>query len=156
MIRRWLLVLAAAAALAGCGTVMRVVYNNGDFALRVMANEYFDTSGDQSEILKAQLARFHEWHRREELPAYARVFQGAAERAARGLTPEDATWAIVSVRLSKASVPMPRTLASSCTMSITPWAKSGGVDGTFAATIRPAPSVATASVNVPPMSIPIT
>ena len=65
-------------------------------------------------------------------------------------------WAIVSVRLSKASVPMPRTLASSCTMSITPWAKSGGVDGTFAATIRPAPSVATASVNVPPMSIPIT
>ena len=98
MIRRWLLVLAAAAALAGCGTVMRVVYNNGDFALRVMANEYFDTNGDQSEILKAQLARFHEWHRREELPAYSRIFESAAERAARGLTPEDATWAIVSVR----------------------------------------------------------
>ena len=98
MIGRWLLLLAAAAALAGCGTVMRVVYNNGDFALRVMANEYFDTSGDQSDILKAQLVRFHEWHRREELPAYARMFQGAAERAARGLTREDATWAIVSVR----------------------------------------------------------
>jgi hypothetical protein len=98
VIRRWLLVLAAAAVLAGCGTVMRVVYNNGDFALRVMANEYFDTSGDQSEILKAQLARFHEWHRREELPAYARIFQSAAERAARGLTPEDVTWGIAAVR----------------------------------------------------------
>ena len=96
--RRWLAALAAAAVLAGCGTVMRVVYNNGDFALRVMANEYFDTSGDQSEILKAQLARFHEWHRREELPAYARIFQSAAERAARGLTPEDVTWGITAVR----------------------------------------------------------
>ena len=98
MIGRRLLVLAAALVLAGCGSVMRVVYNNSDFALRVMANEYFDTQGDQSEVLKAQLARFHEWHRREELPAYARLFQGAADRAARGLTAEDVTWAIVSVR----------------------------------------------------------
>ena len=98
MTGRWLLVLAAALVLAGCGSVMRVVYNNSDFALRVMANEYFDTQGDQSELLKAQLARFHEWHRREELPAYAQLFQGAAERAARGLTAEDVTWAIVSVR----------------------------------------------------------
>jgi Family of unknown function (DUF6279) len=96
--RRWLLVLAAVAALAGCGTVMRVVYNNGDFALRVMANEYFDTNGDQEAILKAQLARFHEWHRREELPAYSQLFQSAAERAARGLGAEDVTWAIASVR----------------------------------------------------------
>jgi Family of unknown function (DUF6279) len=96
--RRWLLVLAGAAALAGCGTVMRVVYNNGDFALRVMANEYFDTNGDQEVILKAQLARFHEWHRREELPAYSRLFQSAAERAARGLNAEDVSWAVASVR----------------------------------------------------------
>jgi hypothetical protein len=96
--RRWLLAVLAAAALAGCGTVMRVVYNNGDFALRVMANEYFDTNGDQSELLKAQLARFHEWHRREELPAYAQIFQSAADRAARGLKPEDVSWAIASVR----------------------------------------------------------
>jgi Family of unknown function (DUF6279) len=96
--RRWLLVLAGAAALAGCGTVMRVVYNNGDFALRVMANEYFDTNGDQEVILKAQLARLHEWHRREELPAYSRLFQSAAERAARGLNAEDVSWAVASVR----------------------------------------------------------
>ena len=98
MIRRAALVLAAAFALAGCGAVVRVAYNNGDFALRVMANEYFDTNGDQSEILKAQLTRFHEWHRREELPAYARMFQSAADRTVRGLTREDVTWAIVSVR----------------------------------------------------------
>ena len=96
--RRRLVVVAAALLLAGCGTVLRVVYNNGDLALRVMANEYFDTSGDQSDLLKAQLARFHEWHRREELPAYARIFQSAAERAARGLTPEDVTWGIAAVR----------------------------------------------------------
>jgi len=95
---RLAVLLVAAAALAGCGSVMRVVYNNGDFALRVMANDYFDPQGEQSDLLKAQLARFHEWHRYEELPAYARMFQSAAERAARGLKPEDVTWAIAEVR----------------------------------------------------------
>ena len=33
-------------------------------------------AGRAAEILKAQLARFHEWHRREELPAYARHLPG--------------------------------------------------------------------------------
>jgi hypothetical protein len=98
VIRRVVLALAAAAALAGCGSIMRVAYNNGDFALRMMANDYFDTSGEQTDVLKAQLVRFHEWHRREELPAYARIFHSAAERAARGLKPEDVTWAIKEVR----------------------------------------------------------
>ncbi|MET0679374.1 MAG: DUF6279 family lipoprotein [Burkholderiales bacterium] len=98
MSRRLVLVLAVVAALAGCGSVMRVAYNNGDFALRLMANEYFDPEGEQQDVLKAQLARFHEWHRREELPAYGRIFQGAADRVARGLKPEDVSWAIAAVR----------------------------------------------------------
>ena len=92
------LAIVAAIALAGCGAVMRVAYNNGDFALRMMANDYIDPQGEQQEVLKAQLARFHEWHRREELPVYAGIFQGAADRVARGLSPADVSWAIVAVR----------------------------------------------------------
>lgn len=98
MIRRFVLVVVAAGVLAGCGAVMRIAYNNGDFALRLMANDYFDPQGEQQDVLRAQLARFHEWHRREELPVYARTFQSAAERTARGLKPEDVSWAIAEVR----------------------------------------------------------
>jgi len=94
--RLWIVVLAV--ALGGCGSVVRMAYNNGDLALRWMAYEYFDLQGEQQEVLKAQLARFHEWHRREELPAYAAMFQGAADRLARGLTREDVLWAAAAVR----------------------------------------------------------
>ena len=97
-IRRFLLAAFAAGVLAGCGGVMRVAYNNSDFALRLMANEYLDLQGEQQEQLKAQLARFHEWHRREELPLYAGIFQGAGERLGRGLTREDVTWAFGATR----------------------------------------------------------
>jgi hypothetical protein len=94
--RLWIVLLAA--ALAGCGSIARIAYNNGDLALRLMAYEYFDLQGEQQEILKAQLARFHEWHRREELPAYAGMFQSAADRVARGLAREDVLWAVAAVR----------------------------------------------------------
>jgi hypothetical protein len=96
--RRFLLALGAAAVLAGCGSAMRVAYNNGDVALRFMAHEYFDLHGEQSDQLKIQLVRFHAWHRREELPRYAAVFSSAAERLNRGLAREDVVWAIDAAR----------------------------------------------------------
>lgn len=98
MIRRLLLAVAAAGLLAGCGSAMRVAYNNGDVALRFMAHEYFDLHGEQSDQLKAQLVRFHAWHRREELPQYAAIFASAAERLNRGVKREDVVWAIAAVR----------------------------------------------------------
>ncbi len=96
--RRFLIAVVAAAALSGCGSAMRVAYNNGDVALRFMAHEYFDLHGEQSDQLKAQLARFHTWHRREELPRYAVLFGSAGERLSRGLTREDVVWAMAAVR----------------------------------------------------------
>jgi hypothetical protein len=96
-VRRFLIVVLAA-ALAGCGSVVRIAYNNGDLALRIVAHEYLDLDDGQQDLLKAQLARFHEWHRREELPLYAGSFQSAADRLARGLTREDVTWAVAAVR----------------------------------------------------------
>jgi hypothetical protein len=97
-LRRILVAAVAAAALAGCGSVMRVAYNNGDVALRFMAHDYFDLHGEQSDQLKAQLARLHAWHRREELPRYAAIFGDAAGRLQKGLTREDVTWAIAAAR----------------------------------------------------------
>jgi hypothetical protein len=95
---RRLLVIALAAALGGCGSVARLAYNHGDIALRLMAYEYFDLQGEQQDIFKVQLARFHEWHRREELPRYAAMLQGSADRLARGLTREDVVWGTEQIR----------------------------------------------------------
>jgi hypothetical protein len=95
---RRLLLAALAAALAGCGSVARLAYNNGDVALRFMAYEYFDLQGEQQELFRVQLARLHEWHRREELPRYAVMFQGSADRLARGLTREDLQWGAEQLR----------------------------------------------------------
>jgi hypothetical protein len=94
--RLWIVLLAV--ALAGCGGVMRIAYNNGDFALRTVAYEYLDLRDEQQDLLKSQLARFHEWHRREELPEYAAMLQGAADRIGRGLTRADVLWAVAAVR----------------------------------------------------------
>lgn len=93
-----LLLLLLAATLAGCGGAMRVAYNNGDVAVRLLAHEYFDLHGDQTDAFKLQLARFHTWHRTEELPRYADIFHGAARRVEKGLAREDVVWAIGSVR----------------------------------------------------------
>lgn len=96
MTRLWIVLLAA--ALGGCGSVLRIAYNNGDLALRMMAYDYFDLQGEQQEAFKSRLARFHEWHRREELPIYAGTLQSAADRLARGLTRADVLWAVAVVR----------------------------------------------------------
>jgi hypothetical protein len=98
--RRSLLISIAlcAAALAGCGNFVRVAYNNGDTALRFMANDYFDIDPAQTEILRAGLDRFHTWHRREELPRYAALFDDASSRLGRGLQRTDVLWAIETVR----------------------------------------------------------
>jgi hypothetical protein len=87
-----------AALLAGCGAALRIAYNNSDVAVRYLAHEYFDLHGDQSETFKLQLARFHAWHRGEELPKYAALLENAARRVEHGLAPDDVTWAIASVR----------------------------------------------------------
>lgn len=92
------LALVALAALGGCGSVVRVAYNNGDFALRMVANDYFDLSAEQARLFDARFARLHEWHRREELPRYAAALEDAAGRVARGITAEDVAWAIGTVR----------------------------------------------------------
>lgn len=89
---------AVAAAVAGCGAFVKVAYNNSDTALRFLAHDYFDIDGTQSEVLQSSLHRFHEWHRNEELPRYAALFDESSKRVGRGLQRADMLWAIETVR----------------------------------------------------------
>ena len=52
----------------------------------------------KARLFRAQLARFHDWHRREELPRYAALFSDAAEQLAQGLKAEDVTGSIAALR----------------------------------------------------------
>jgi hypothetical protein len=94
--RAALLVLAL--ALAACGGATRLVYEQGDSALLVMADRYLNLEGPQWKVANGSIRRFHAWHRRAELPRYAELFQSAAGRVQRGLTRDDVEWAMQSLR----------------------------------------------------------
>lgn len=96
---RWrnFLLLAACAGLVSCSST-RFAYDYADTALRYMASSYLDLDPAQAEEMRLRIVQFHEWHRAEELPAYAALMRSASERAARGITTEDVAWGFASVR----------------------------------------------------------
>jgi uncharacterized protein DUF6279 len=75
-----------------------MAYDNADTALRFMASSYLELDPVQAEDMRQRIVQFHEWHRRNELPAYAALMRNASERAARGITAEDVAWGFASVR----------------------------------------------------------
>jgi Family of unknown function (DUF6279) len=85
------------ALLASC-SALRLSYDHADWVLARMAGNYVDMDREQARALKAQLAQFHAWHRREELPRYAALLDQAAARLERGLTRDDVVWAVGAVR----------------------------------------------------------
>jgi hypothetical protein len=83
------LLLAALAALAACSSVTRVAYTNAPFAATWVVDDWFDLQDGQRDWVKARMGRFMAWHRESELPAYERLLQDTAARAATRLTEED-------------------------------------------------------------------
>ncbi|HTQ75438.1 MAG TPA: DUF6279 family lipoprotein [Burkholderiales bacterium] len=94
---RRLLVLAVCAPLASCSAT-RFAYDNADTALRFMSSSYLDLDAAQAEELQLRIVRFHQWHRANELPAYAALMRSASERAVRGITEGDVAWGLAAVR----------------------------------------------------------
>ena len=89
--------LAVCAPLASC-SAMRFAYDNADTALRFMTASYLDLDAAQTEEMRLRIVQFHQWHRANELPAYATLMRSASERAARGITAEDVAWGLTTVR----------------------------------------------------------
>jgi hypothetical protein len=95
-LRKFVVLLLAVAGLAGCSGA-RLAYNNADIALRWMADDYFALEGAQEDDFRARLARFHTWHRSEELPRYSALMASAAGKLGDGLTQPELLWAWDSV-----------------------------------------------------------
>ena len=93
-----LLLAIGALGLAACSAT-RVAYDNADTMLRFMASSYVDLDAAQSDDLARRVARFHQWHRANELPVYAALLRSASQRAAEGITAEDVAWGVANVRL---------------------------------------------------------
>jgi hypothetical protein len=88
---------ALLAALAGC-SMIRIGYPQLDTIVVWLADDYFDLDSQQKRDLRARFARFHEWHRYEQLPDYAAFLTEAKARLDRGFTREDALWVGEGIR----------------------------------------------------------
>ena len=85
--------LFATLLLAGCST-LQLSYNQADLLLGWRADRYFDFESAQKRDFHQRLERLLAWHRREQLPEYARFIQGAVTRARDGVSREDTLWLI--------------------------------------------------------------
>jgi hypothetical protein len=94
---RKFLLPAVCTALVSCSAT-RLAYDNADTALRFMASSYFDLNHEQAEDLRQRIVQLHQWHRQNELPAYAALMRSASERAGRGITADDVAWALANLR----------------------------------------------------------
>ncbi|MBE0623093.1 MAG: hypothetical protein IH605_21095 [Burkholderiales bacterium] len=94
---KFLVLLLALIGLAGCSGT-RLAYNNADSVVHWMADDYFALEGAQEADFKARLARFHDWHRSEELPRYSALLASAGDKLAQGLAQQDLLWALDSVQ----------------------------------------------------------
>jgi hypothetical protein len=84
--------------MAGCGSFVRLSYNNADWAIRYFANDYLDLSGEQNELLRERIQRYHAWHRQAELPQYIELIEELSRRLRAGMTHADVVWASESLR----------------------------------------------------------
>jgi hypothetical protein len=86
----WLAV-AGLAVLAGC-SALQLSYNNADTLLHYRAGKYFGFEDAQKAEFERRVQRFLGWHRKSEIPQYARFANELADRLARGVSQADLVW----------------------------------------------------------------
>src|SRR5690606_14287014 len=69
-----------------------LAYNQADVVAAWRADRYFDLDGEQKDLLRAGLDRFHAWHRATQLADYAELLDAAQGRIATGVSEQDAAW----------------------------------------------------------------
>ncbi len=88
---RFFLLLAAALLLGSCSTA-RFAYDNADTFIRWRMLQFLDVRDTQADELDERIDALLRWHRKNELPKYARDADEAGKRLARGLSREDLVW----------------------------------------------------------------
>ena len=90
-------VLALAPALQGCSTV-KVAYNQAPTLAYLYLGGYADFSDTQTPQIKAELGKFHAWHRQTQLPAYIDLLQKLQQKMPQDVTVGEACEVFADVR----------------------------------------------------------
>ena len=85
------LALAFLLVLSGC-SALQLGYNNADKLIQWRGGQYFGFEDEQKAEFERRVQRFLAWHRKNELPGYARVANEMADRIARGVSQADLAW----------------------------------------------------------------
>ena len=83
--------LAFLVAISGCST-LQLGYNNADTLIHWRGGRYFGFEDEQKVEFERRVQRFLAWHRKNELPHYARLTHDLADRLAKGLSQADLVW----------------------------------------------------------------
>lgn len=103
MIFRVLSVLLCALLLGGC-SMLRVGYGQLDTVAGWMAHDYFELEPVQRDAFNLRFQRLHQWHRREQLPEYARFFGDVRDRVQKGMRSEDVQWMVDGIKSRFAAI----------------------------------------------------
>jgi len=94
--RFWLLACAVL-VLTACSAI-KFTYNNADTVIRLAAWDYLDLERAQEDEFKQLIAKYMDWHRREEMPAIAKLAGEVIERTSRRIAVTDVVWVIEQAR----------------------------------------------------------
>ncbi len=103
MMQRALLLCALLMLLGGC-SMIRVGYGQLDTVAGWMAQDYFELEPAQRDVFNNRFQRLHQWHRREQLPEYARFFGEVRDRAQKGMRGEDVQWLVDGIKARFATI----------------------------------------------------
>lgn len=87
--RRWLCLALAACLLAGCSAV-RLGYSNGETVAYWWLNSYVDLEAEQQPMVRRHLDNLFAWHRKTQLPDYARILKQAQQQLQDNVSQADA------------------------------------------------------------------
>jgi hypothetical protein len=77
--------------LSACSTI-EILYDQADTLLSYKVDQYFDLTDHQQDFVDRRIKALMAWHRREELPDYARFIADLNARLVRGLVRGDLEW----------------------------------------------------------------
>jgi len=89
--------------IVSCSTI-KLGYNNADWILPWMVDNYFELDEKQEEFVEERIAYHLEWHRYNELQRYTNFIDEAAPKIVDGLTPDEYDWIINEIRTSYAQI----------------------------------------------------
>ena len=84
-----LLLVLLLVLLQGC-TLVKLSYNQADTLLYWRLDSYADLTNEQAQRAKLSLTKFHDWHRRTQLPVYADLLRDLRPQLAEPLSAEQA------------------------------------------------------------------